>query len=140
MNIESPRFGTLTIEPSRIIEFPRGLAGFEDCRRFTLFHPESAEADAPRYFILQSIDDPSVAFHITDPAKFDFGYEIALSDEEIAELALTDPASAVVVVLLAKDGDDAPLRANLNAPLIINLDSRRGLQHVFSRLDYSVAP
>ncbi len=137
MNIESPRFGTLTVEPSRIIEFPRGLAGFEDCRRFTLFHPEG---EVLRYFILQSLDDPAVAFHITDPAQFDFGYEITLSDEEIAELQLTDPSTAVVVVILAKEGDSAPLRANLNAPLIINLDARRGLQHVFSRLNYSVGP
>lgn len=137
MNIDSPRFGTLSVEPSRIIEFPRGLAGFEDCRRFTLFHPEGTEL---RYFILQSLDDPAVAFHITDPARFDFGYEITLSDEEAAELQLTDPAQAVVVVILAKDGDDAPLRANLNAPLIINLESRRGLQHVFSSLDYRIKP
>lgn len=137
MNIDSPRFGTLDIEPARLIEFPRGLAGFEDCHRFSLFHPEG---ENPRYFILQSVDDPAAAFFIADPALFGFGYEIVLSDEECAELGLSDPALAAVVVMLVEDAADKPLRANLKAPLILNLETRRGLQHVFSNLDYNIAP
>lgn len=136
MTIDSPRFGSLTIEPSRIIEFPAGLAGFEQCKRFTLFHPDD---ENPRYFILQSLDDPSVAFNIADPALFGFNYDIQLSDDDMALISMTDPAQVVVVVILAKDADGAPVRANLKAPLVINLESRRGLQHIFSRLNYDVA-
>ncbi|MGE5468087.1 MAG: flagellar assembly protein FliW [Ignavibacteria bacterium] len=133
MKIESPRFGTLEVDPDKIIEFPRGLPGFEDCRRFSLFNPQG---DDPKYFILQSLDDPAVAFHIADPGRFGFSFEISLSDEEAAELQMTDPADAAVVVLLSKHDDKSPVTANLNAPLVINLAARRGLQHVFSRLDY----
>jgi len=135
MNIDSPRFGSIEIEPSRIIEFPFGLAGFEDCHRFTLFHPEGQN---PRYFILQSLDDEAVAFHISDPAVFGFNYEINLSDEESAAINLIDPGDAAVVVILAKGEGSEAVRANLKAPLIINLASRRGLQHVFFGLQYNV--
>lgn len=135
ISIDSPRFGRLEVEPSRVIEFPVGLAGFEDCRRFTLFHPDE---ETPRYFILQSLDDAAVAFHIADPAHFGFNFDVDLSDEEIALLQLRDPAQAVVVVILMKGEADGGLRANLNAPLILNLEARRGLQHVFSRLNYNV--
>lgn len=149
MKIESPRFGTLEVEPSRIIEFPRGLVGLEECKRFSLFHPEG---DKPSYFILQSMDDPALAFHIADPAQFGFAHEVILSDEEVADLALGDAgqrvvnsvadplAQVVVVVILSKESPEQPLRANLNSPLVINLETRRGLQHVFARLDYAVAP
>ena len=149
MQIVSPRFGTLVVEPSRIIEFPRGLIGFEHCKRFSLFHPEGG---TPDYFILQSLDDPAIAFHITDPAKLGFAYEIALSDAEAADLALgaggprtvnsADGSAAPlgVVVMLSKEGSEQPVRANLNGPLIINLEARRGLQHVFVRLDYNLTP
>jgi flagellar assembly factor FliW len=145
MKIESPRFGTLEVEPSRIIEFPRGLVGLEECKRFSLFHPEG---EKPSYFILQSLDDPALAFHIADPAQFGFAHEIILSDEEAADLLLSDSdrnvansvAHLVVVVMLSKDGPNQPMRANLNAPLVVNLDTRRGLQHVFARLDFNVAP
>lgn len=135
MKIDSPRFGALEVESAKIIEFPRGLPGFEACRRFTLFHPEGEE---PKYFILQSLDDDTVAFHVTDPARFGFNYEISFSDEESSLLGLTDPATVAVVVMLTKPENDEPLRANLNAPLLINLAARRGLQHVFANLNYQV--
>jgi flagellar assembly factor FliW len=139
MKIESPLYGSLDVEPSKIIEFPRGLPGFEDLHRFSLFHPEG---EAPAYFILQSVDDPAVAFHVTDPVGLGFNYEISLSDDETEALALTDLNDVAVVVILIRDAsslkDDAPLRANLNAPLVLNVSARRGLQHIFTRLDYQV--
>jgi len=145
MKIESPRFGTLVVEPSRIIEFPRGLVGLEDCKRFSLFHPEGEQTS---HFILQSLDDPALAFHIADPAQLGFAYEIVLSDEEAADLAISGSERRVaesgevlaVVVILSKEDTDQPVRANLNGPLVINLDTRRGLQHVFVRLDYNLTP
>ena len=140
MNIESPRFGTLTVDSENIIEFPEGLAGFEMCRKFSLFHPDDAE---PKFFILQSLDDTEIAFHITDPAHFGFNFEISLSDEETALLKLADPNDAAVVVILWKDddqGDGTKLHANMNAPLIINIRERRGLQHIFARLNYATEP
>lgn len=137
MKIESPRFGTLEIEPSKVIDFPHGLPGFEDCRRFTLFHPEGED---PKYFILQSLDDAALAFFIADPARFGFSYEISLSDDEMKTLELSDPAGMAVAVILTKPDDEGPLTANLNAPLVLNLAARRGIQHVFAELKYAVRP
>ncbi|MCX8085882.1 MAG: flagellar assembly protein FliW [Rhodocyclaceae bacterium] len=136
MNIDTPRAGTLEVAPEQIIEFPNGLPGFEDCKRYTLLAPEGA--GVPRYFILQSLDDAAVAFTIADPALFGFHYEIELSDEETAALELTDPAEAAVVVMLLKEPGSNEVRANLKAPLIINVSARRGIQHVFARLTYQV--
>ena len=136
MQIESPRFGTVEVAPDRVIEFPEGLAGFSHCRRFTLLHPDDT---APRYFILQSLDEPAIAFTIADPANYGFHFEIELSDAELALLQLSDPAQAAVVVLLSKDGSAGAVRANLDAPLVLNLTSRRGLQHMFRRLNYTVS-
>lgn len=136
MNIDTPSSAAIDVAPERIIEFPGGLAGFEDLRRYTLFHPETAAGGMPSYFILQSIDDAAVAFNITDPAALGFIYEITLSDAESAALDLTDPAEAAVVVILVKEAGQ--VRANLQAPLVLNLRARRGIQHVFSRLNYQV--
>lgn len=137
MNIDAPRSGTLSVDPDRVIEFPNGLPGFEACRRYTLYHPDAAEGEGtPRYFILQSLDDAGVAFSIADPAVFGFNYEISLSDAEAGVLDLADPAEAAVVVMLVKESSG--LRANLKAPLVLNLRARRGIQHVFSHLNYQV--
>lgn len=136
MSIDAPHSGTLEVAPDRIIEFPNGLAGFEQFHRYSLFHPQTDGDTPPRYFILQSLDDESVAFNIADPELFGFNYEISLSDEESAALELSDPSEAAVVVVLVKDAGE--LRANLKAPLVVNLRTRRGIQHVFARLNYQV--
>lgn len=141
MNIDTPNSATLAVAADRIIEFPDGLAGFETCHRYTLFHPETVGDVLPSYFILQSLDDPAVAFNIADPSLFGFSYEINLSDAESAALELADPSDAAVVVILAKDAQadgNAQLRANLQAPLVLNVSARRGIQHVFARLNYQV--
>jgi len=139
MNIDNPHAATLGIAPDRVIEFPAGLAGFEAFHRFSLHHPETEAGTPPRYFILQSLDDPAVAFNIADPDLFGFNYEITLSDEEVAALHLTTPSDVAVVVILVKDGSaSGQVRANLKAPLLINLATRRGIQHVFARLSYQV--
>ena len=130
MKIDTPRFGTLEVAPDRVIEFPLGLPGFEPLRRFSLFHPET-QTD-PAYFILQCLDDPEVAFHIADPTRFGYGYEIELSDEETAAIGLADAADAAVAVFLIRDG--GPLRANMNAPIVINTRSRLALQYVCDKV------
>lgn len=139
IKINSSRFGNIEVAEDKTIEFPQGLAGFEELRRFAFLHPES---DEPKYHILQSMEDADVAFSIADPAIFGFSYEIALDDNQSALLGQSDAADAVaddvVLVILAKDNDNAPLRAVLKAPLIINLKTRRGIQHTFTRLDYTL--
>ena len=143
--IESPRFGTLMVNPSHVIEFPRGLVGLEECKHFALFHPEQKQTV---HFLLQSLDDPALAFHISDPEQLGFAYQIVLADEEAADLAIRgaernvakSAARLAVAVILSKERPDQPVRANLNGPLVINLDTRRGLQHVFVHLENSIAP
>lgn len=138
MNIDTPHSGSLEIAPDRVIEFPLGLPGFEEYHRYSLFQPEADAGDAPRYFILQSLDDPTVAFNIADPALFGFSYEIRLTDEESERIALADPADAAVVVILLADEVTGKIRANLKAPLILNVKARRGMQHMFSGLNYQL--
>jgi reactive intermediate/imine deaminase len=128
MKIDSLRFGSLEVSPDQVIEFPAGLAGFENLRRYSLFHAEGT-GSLPNFFILQSLDDAAVAFNIADPARFGCDYQIALSDEQCEAIGLADPADAVVAVMLIKDlAAGLPMSAGIYAPLIINTRTRRGLQ------------
>lgn len=139
IKISSSRYGEIEVAEDKVIEFPLGLAGFENLRQFAFLHPES---DQPKYFILQSMDDPDVAFNVADPAVFGFSYEISLDESLNQALNQPDTPEAVaddaVLVILYKENDNAPLRAVLKAPLILNLKTRRCVQHVFTRLDYTL--
>ncbi|MDR2164103.1 MAG: flagellar assembly protein FliW [Zoogloeaceae bacterium] len=128
MKVDTYLFGSIEITPGQVIEFPAGLINFEDKKRFTLIH--EVEAGDPVSYTLQSLDDPGLAFQIIDPAALGFTYELSLTDAEDAVLKLDNPENAVVMLVLYKQEDKttAGLGANLRAPLIINTQSRLGLQ------------
>lgn len=137
MRIDSPVLGAIEVAEDKIIEFPQGLAGFEGNTRYALLHDEDGGAGL---FMLQSVDDPELMFSVTGPESLGIHYEFELDDGETAALGLGRPEQANVLVILRKAEDEADtpagagLRANFMAPLVINAETRRGLQKVIPRL------
>src|SRR3954466_14478986 len=86
MEIESTRFGRLSVDDERVISFPKGLLGFPDHRRFALIQT----GEENYFFWLQSVDEPNLAFVVTDPTIFFKGYEVPLREETRQELRLDD--------------------------------------------------
>ncbi|HLW05563.1 MAG TPA: flagellar assembly protein FliW [Azoarcus sp.] len=141
MKIESPLLGSVEVADDKLLEFPAGLAGFEELRRFALLHDEEGTTEGLYYLL--SIDRPEVLFTATEPSNLSVNYEFALSEAESAMLDLGDLAQAALLVILRREDaeelpDSAGLRANFMAPLVINMDVRRGLQKVLSRVDCAV--
>src|SRR5687768_17772104 len=84
IEIQSTRFGTLVVDDGRIINFPNGLLGFPDHKRFALIQT----GEENYFFWLQSVDEPNLAFVVTDPSIFFKGYEVPLRDETRQDLRL----------------------------------------------------
>lgn len=133
------RFGEISIDPSQIITFPRGIPGFEKCTKWALFHELDEKGNRTSGVVthLQSVDDESVTLSVTEPVLFGFNYELVLSDSETAELKLEDPNDILVLTTLAVKnvvpqlGDKLPLEnmhANISAPILINSKARVGIQ------------
>jgi len=134
MKVASLRFGELDISDDKIIRFPDGLPGFEDCNKFALVHPDVQE---PRLFYLQSVERPEIAFSIASPDQFGLHYEFSLTDAEMEKLSLDRPDDAAVMVILRREDsekDTGAVRAILTAPLIINLANRTGMQKPMSHM------
>ena len=136
MKITSPVAGEVDVSADRIIDFPAGLPGFENCRQFTLVH--TADTDAPKLFVLQCLDDPQVAFTVTTPDILGLNYEFTLGDDEVAALQLGSADDASVLLIVSRGEGASPVRANVMAPLVLNTATRRGLQKIIGKVDASV--
>jgi flagellar assembly factor FliW len=126
MEIETTRFGLLSIEDERVMTFPRGLLGFPDHARFALIQT----GEDNYFFWLQSVDDPNLAFVVTDPAIFFKDYDVPIREEAQAEIALDDAALAQVFVICNKVGDW--LTGNLLGPILVNAGNRLATQVVLT--------
>lgn len=133
MQVSTFLFGQVDVNPDHVIEFPRGLVGFENLKRYLLVHETGS--DTPVSFTLQSLDDPALAFQIIEPAAMGFSYELALSEDEVKLLKEPEFEEIAVVTMLYKrdESGNLPIGANFRAPLIINTKARVGLQKVIER-------
>jgi len=126
MEVQTTRFGLVTIAEDRIITFNKGLLGFGNFTRFCLLEP----ADDACFFWLQSVEEPSLAFVVTDPAFFVPDFNVPIRPEQMGDLTLASLADAQVFVIVNKI--DQALTGNLQGPLVINTLTRNGEQFVLA--------
>jgi flagellar assembly factor FliW len=126
MQVPTSRFGTIAIPEDRVINFPKGLLGFGEHRRFCLLEP----ADEACFFWLQSLDDPDLAFVITDPTLFVGDYNVPIREEQMSGLSLGTLNDAQVFVIVNKV--DQVLTGNFQGPLVINTLNKQGEQFVLA--------
>lgn len=126
MQVRTTRFGNIEIAEDRVITFPKGLLGFADFKRYCLLEP----ADDACFFWLQSLDDPSLAFVVTDPSFFVQEYSVPIRDDQMVELKLPKLEDAQVFVIVNKI--DQALTGNLQGPLVVNTLTRAAEQFVLA--------
>lgn len=119
------RLGQRSVSADRIIHFPRGLIGFERLQRFTLLQ---IKEDSP-FLLLQSVDDPQCGLLVADPYSFMDRYEVKVGDSEQKILKLESRENvAVLVTVTIPPGRPENTTLNLSGPIIINTQTRIGLQ------------
>ncbi len=136
--VETKYFGSLSYAEDSVFHFPHGVPGFEQEKAFVLI--ESPEK-APLVF-LQSMTRASLCFVAFPILVVDQSYQLAIAPEDLDELGLDtgrQPAlgAEVMVLALISLHDQIPPSANLMAPVVLNLQSRRGLQAIRRDTRYS---
>lgn len=126
MEIDTTRFGRMEVDDERIISLPRGLLGFPSHTRFALIQT----SEENYFFWLQAVDEPALAFIVTDPSIFFKDYEVPIREETQVELELNDLAASQVFVICNKV--DEWLTGNLLGPIVVNAQNRQACQVVLT--------
>lgn len=126
MEVRTTRFGNLEIAPERVIRFPKGLLGFESYTQFCLLQPN----DDACFFWLQSLDDPALAFVVTDPVLFVPEFAVPIREEQAESLGLARLEDAQIFVIVNKISNK--LTANMQGPLVVNTVGRVAEQFVLA--------
>ena len=135
MQIQTTRFGCVTVDPNHIIVFPRGLVGFPEQVRFALLQGAPAPTGAPTpsdgpFYWLQATENPELAFLVANPAHFFKDYHVSIREETQADLNLADAKDGQLLVICNRAGDW--LTGNLLGPLVINTRTKIGQQVVLT--------
>ncbi|MDO5154415.1 MAG: flagellar assembly protein FliW [Eubacteriales bacterium] len=139
MKVVTKFFGEVELDDNKVLEFPNGIIGFEDFKRYAImFDEDKAEDGEARISWLQSLDEPALALPVVDPLAIVPEYAPMIEDELLKPLG--DPADKDLVFLLAMTvpSDMTKVTANMKAPFIINVNARKGAQIIVDNADYPV--
>ena len=137
-SIETKYFGTLPYDDGMVYDFRQGLPAFEAEKRFVLLE---APGGSPLVF-LQSMAQASLCFAAFPILVVDPNYQLAIAPEDLEALELNllrQPelgADVMVLALISLHGKFVAT-ANLMAPVVLNLKTRRGLQAIRRDSRYS---
>jgi flagellar assembly factor FliW len=132
--VSTSRFGEVTFAEHDVFEFPWGLPGFADQRRFLAL----SLAEQPSFVWLQSIDDPSVALPAADPWQIFPDYDPHMPAYATEALELRSPEDFTILCVVVVTKDAAEMTMNLMAPIIVNLKTRRARQVMLENSQYSI--
>ena len=137
MVAETKFFGTVDIEDDKIINFPMGIIGFENLKKFALIF-DSEREEKSKISWLQSMEEPCMVLPVINPIDIMDEYAPVIEDELMKIIG--DPADAdiLIFVSLSIPSDITKMTANLRAPFIINKVERQAMQVIVENQDYEI--
>ncbi len=138
MKLTTRIFGEVEIEDSKIINFPNGIIGFPDLKKFTLMHDEKDEPSASSIQWLQSIDEPGFAMPVLDPLIVCPNYNPEVESSKIEEIGNLTDDDILVLVTVTVPHDLTKMTVNLMGPFIINVKEMKAVQAIVENDNYPV--
>lgn len=115
------RFGTVEFDSDEVLQIDGGLVGLPELRRFVLFE---AKPGSP-FSWLQSLDDPAMAFLVTEPSRYLPTYE-----SEVARRCSDIDDAVILATANVPAGRPRDTTLNLSGPIVLDAATRRGRQMV----------
>jgi flagellar assembly factor FliW len=134
----SKYFGELDYGAEAVFEFPWGIPGFEERKAYIC-------VDQPQnhpLIFMQSLDDPKLCFITVPVFVADPEYRLRLTPEDLTAIDLPHDrppriGEEVLCLSLLAVSDGADPTVNLAAPIVLNLQTRQGIQAIQTDSDYS---
>ncbi len=134
MKIYTTRFGEIEVNENTIISFPSGILGFPDAKRFVLL---DVDESSPLKW-MQAIDEPALAFVVTDPNLFKADYVVNAQRSDLKDIEVEKAEDVVVLVLVTVPREPSRMTANLKGPILINVKINKAKQLIVDDVDYDI--
>ena len=133
MKTVNSRFGEVEYDPANTISFPEGLIGFEGLHNFIVI---PSKKEGPLFWI-QCVEDPAIAFIVTDPTNFFLDYTIQPDHQELAKLNISSPVDCFVLSIVTVS-ETKEITLNLAAPVFFSPQSNQAIQVILEDTEYAV--
>ena len=137
MKVKTRFFGTIEIPDDKLITMDKGMIGYPDLKCYALIFDEDKGVENSKIMWLQSMEDGDIAFPVMLPTQIVEDYAPNVNEEIIEPLGTLTPDNTYMLVTVTVPQKVSEFTVNLKAPVIINIDARKGLQLIVED-DYPV--
>ena len=137
MKITTRVFGEIEIDDSKIIHFPAGIIGFPEMTDFALVYDEEKGKESPIRW-LQSLQETNFALPVMDPLLVAQDYNPEVEDDYLTPLGKMAVEDTLVLVTVTVPKDLTKMSINLQAPIIINAETKKAIQIIVNTEKYPV--
>jgi len=132
VKIETTRLGIIEVQDEKVITMPAGMIGFPHRKRFVILQHK---AHSP-FFWYQSLEDPGLAFLITNPRFFlpDYGLDLQQIERATHWNGTMQEGGNLefYVTVRIPRGDPRKMTANLVGPIVVNTRLMEAVQVVLA--------
>ena len=137
MRVQTKFFGEVELDDNKVIEFPNGIIGFEDFKKFAIIYDIEDDRDT-KISWLQSLEEPTLALLVVDPLAVTTEYAPMIEDELLKPLGNPADEDLLFLLVMTVPSDMTKVTANMKAPVIISTEERKGVQLIVDNADYPV--
>lgn len=134
MLIQSKHLGLIEIDEEKIITFQEGIIGFSDIHRYILL----GEEEENPFQWLQAVDEPNLTFVVVPSKMICPTYQPKLNQDVLEKLEIGNLERILYYSIVVLPEDISQMRANLQSPLVINLENNKAKQVVLNQPEYKV--
>ena len=132
MKFNSKIFGEIEVDEKEVFEFPNGIIGFPEHKRFFFLKVMNHKLPFP-IEVMHSFDSDNLAFFVVDPFHIAPNYSMMASMEELKDIDIQDITDVTMRIILRIE--KGKVYANLLAPIVLNIKNKRGKQFVLEGPD-----
>lgn len=133
MNIQNDYYGEAEYTQEDLVSIPAGFLGFSS---LTSYLPICLSEDEVSLLLMQSVEQPEIAFVMINPAFLCPDYSPVLAQEDLASLGVEDSGELSYYVLCVIHDNYLENTVNMKCPLAINPGTRIGKQVILENADY----
>ena len=134
MKIQTAHFGEVEIDEQNILTFEKGLPGLEEDKRYALL----SNRESHPISWLQSLDRKEIALPVIDPFVLCPDYSFDIDQEDVEKLEIEEVKDVYVLCILVIPSNINAMTINLAAPVIINVNIKKGCQIILDDRRYRV--
>ena len=135
MLINTKNFGEVEINENDVFTFEEGIPGFPKLKKYTIIRDHSD--DYPFYW-MQSLDDSEICFIIMDVFNILPDYNPIVNDDELKYIGNVEGNNLLIYNIVVIPECVSKMSVNLKAPIVINLDTKKGRQIIVNNDEYEI--